>query len=209
MPHVHRRRLAIALGLLTLVVLGVLAGAFWPTRTRATAPATLPAAGSPELARRVEAGRYVATASDCIACHSTPGGRPFAGGLSLASPIGGTTRPTSRRTRMPASGAIRSTTSTAPCATASLATAARCTRPCPTHRTRGCRTVTRRRSTPSSCKASTPCLTPIGRPTSPARCRCAGPWRSGARPSLRRWRSRRASRRRGTGETCRWRAGPT
>ena len=71
-----------------MVVLGVLAGAFWPTRTRATAPATLPAAGSPELARRVEAGRYVATASDCIACHSTPGGRPFAGGLSLALQIG-------------------------------------------------------------------------------------------------------------------------
>ena len=33
-------------------------------------------------------GRYVATASDCIACHTAPGGAPMAGGLPLATPIG-------------------------------------------------------------------------------------------------------------------------
>jgi mono/diheme cytochrome c family protein len=35
-----------------------------------------------------EAGRAVAIASDCIACHSVPGGKPFAGGLPMATPIG-------------------------------------------------------------------------------------------------------------------------
>ena len=36
----------------------------------------------------VDAGRYVAVAADCAACHTTPDGKPFAGGLPLASPIG-------------------------------------------------------------------------------------------------------------------------
>jgi mono/diheme cytochrome c family protein len=33
-------------------------------------------------------GKYVATASDCIACHTAPGGAPMAGGLALSTPIG-------------------------------------------------------------------------------------------------------------------------
>ena len=36
----------------------------------------------------VERGRYLATAGDCIACHSVPGGKPMAGGLALATPLG-------------------------------------------------------------------------------------------------------------------------
>jgi alcohol dehydrogenase (quinone), cytochrome c subunit len=36
----------------------------------------------------IERGRYLATASDCVACHTASGGQPFAGGLALASPIG-------------------------------------------------------------------------------------------------------------------------
>ncbi len=36
----------------------------------------------------IERGRYLATAGDCIACHSAPGGKPMAGGLSLATPLG-------------------------------------------------------------------------------------------------------------------------
>ena len=38
--------------------------------------------------RAVERGRYLATAGDCIACHSAPGGKPMAGGLALATPLG-------------------------------------------------------------------------------------------------------------------------
>jgi mono/diheme cytochrome c family protein len=40
---------------------------------------------SAELIRR---GEYVARLSDCVACHSTPNSKPFAGGLEMATPLG-------------------------------------------------------------------------------------------------------------------------
>lgn len=36
----------------------------------------------------IERGRYLATAGDCVACHTAPGGKSMAGGLALASPLG-------------------------------------------------------------------------------------------------------------------------
>lgn len=36
----------------------------------------------------VERGRYLATAGDCGACHTASGGKPMAGGLAVATPIG-------------------------------------------------------------------------------------------------------------------------
>jgi mono/diheme cytochrome c family protein len=36
----------------------------------------------------VERGRYLATAADCAACHTKPGGKPFAGGVALHTPFG-------------------------------------------------------------------------------------------------------------------------
>ena len=33
-------------------------------------------------------GQYAMYASDCMACHTAPGGQPFAGGLAIASPMG-------------------------------------------------------------------------------------------------------------------------
>lgn len=39
-------------------------------------------------AATVERGRYLATASDCIACHTAHKGVPLAGGLSMSSPVG-------------------------------------------------------------------------------------------------------------------------
>lgn len=36
----------------------------------------------------VGGGEYVARASDCVACHSIPGGKAFAGGLKMGTPIG-------------------------------------------------------------------------------------------------------------------------
>jgi mono/diheme cytochrome c family protein len=33
-------------------------------------------------------GEYLATAGDCVACHTAPKGKPFAGGLPLATPLG-------------------------------------------------------------------------------------------------------------------------
>lgn len=39
-------------------------------------------------ARANEKGEYLARAGDCVACHSVPGGRAFAGGLKMATPVG-------------------------------------------------------------------------------------------------------------------------
>lgn len=36
----------------------------------------------------VQRGRYLATAADCVACHSVPGGKAYAGGLAFALPFG-------------------------------------------------------------------------------------------------------------------------
>ncbi len=36
----------------------------------------------------IRRGEYLAKAADCGACHTAPGGRPFAGGLAIDSPVG-------------------------------------------------------------------------------------------------------------------------
>jgi len=48
------------------------------------APALAQDAGADLTAK----GRYLATASDCAACHTAPGGKDMAGGLAIASPVG-------------------------------------------------------------------------------------------------------------------------
>jgi mono/diheme cytochrome c family protein len=37
---------------------------------------------------QIERGRYLATLGDCTGCHTEPGGKPYAGGLALATPFG-------------------------------------------------------------------------------------------------------------------------
>lgn len=77
---------------LALVVVGVVAvgGAMAyglsGTATRDIGPGTVNLA-APD-AQLIEAGRYLAVTGDCIACHSAKGGKPFAGGLTMATPIG-------------------------------------------------------------------------------------------------------------------------
>ncbi len=44
-----------------------------------------PAAPNADL---VQHGKYLATAGDCEACHTAPGGKPFAGGLYMNTPFG-------------------------------------------------------------------------------------------------------------------------
>ncbi|NEU11041.1 c-type cytochrome [Methylobacterium sp. BTF04] len=39
-------------------------------------------------AELIKRGAYLATAGDCVACHSAPGGKPFAGNYVLNTPIG-------------------------------------------------------------------------------------------------------------------------
>src|SRR5580700_11222237 len=51
---------------------------------------TSSAAGAVDLQsfETVQRGRYLATAADCAACHTKPGGKPFAGGVALQTPFG-------------------------------------------------------------------------------------------------------------------------
>jgi mono/diheme cytochrome c family protein len=42
----------------------------------------------PQSYETIERGRYLATVGDCAACHTAPGGKPFAGGLAIATPFG-------------------------------------------------------------------------------------------------------------------------
>lgn len=43
---------------------------------------------APPTDAQVKQGEYLARAGDCAACHTAPDGKPFAGGLPLASPVG-------------------------------------------------------------------------------------------------------------------------
>ena len=36
----------------------------------------------------IERGKYLAAAADCVACHTVPGGEPFAGGVEFKLPFG-------------------------------------------------------------------------------------------------------------------------
>jgi mono/diheme cytochrome c family protein len=99
-------RITIARKLIALVVLVAIAGGAWlmlrsrdPTDFaggkrvdladfRGTNPTGVPTslAGSDLLAR----GEYLTRAADCAACHTAPGGKPFAGGLAFKLPMIGT-----------------------------------------------------------------------------------------------------------------------
>jgi mono/diheme cytochrome c family protein len=47
------------------------------------------AADTPDqTATVIKRGEYLATAADCGACHTAPGGKPFAGGLAISTPLG-------------------------------------------------------------------------------------------------------------------------
>ncbi len=66
----------------------------------------------------VSRGEYVARLSDCVACHSLADGKPFAGGLEMATPLGAIHATNITPTATPASVATAWPTSTVPCATA-------------------------------------------------------------------------------------------
>ena len=48
------------------------------------------AASDPGL---IAKGKYIARLADCAACHTRPGGKPFAGGLAIDTPFGSVTSP--------------------------------------------------------------------------------------------------------------------
>ncbi len=67
-----------------MLFVGALIFALLPTHTRSIAAGQAAAAD----AASIERGRYLAVAADCTACHTAPGGKPFAGGLAIDSPLG-------------------------------------------------------------------------------------------------------------------------
>ncbi len=47
-----------------------------------------PAAAEEKSFGNIERGRYLTTVGDCVACHTVPGGTPFAGGRPVETPFG-------------------------------------------------------------------------------------------------------------------------
>jgi len=58
------------------------------TRPDPTPGAAPVLAGAPASASQITRGEYLAKAADCVACHTVPGGKPFAGGLPFKLPFG-------------------------------------------------------------------------------------------------------------------------
>jgi len=87
------------LGWVTLISLAVLAiGVVWDnwgdlllqTPTTATQTTATEATQTPQAsAAQIEQGRYLALAGNCMACHTTRGGTPLAGGRRIDTPFGG------------------------------------------------------------------------------------------------------------------------
>src|SRR5476651_863640 len=84
----HQHRVAGA------VVAGLCVGIFGLANPAHAQDAAPPASASPTAAPAspeaalIEKGKYLATAGDCISCHTRPGGDEFAGGLPLKTPFG-------------------------------------------------------------------------------------------------------------------------
>ncbi|HVE08975.1 MAG TPA: cytochrome c [Paraburkholderia sp.] len=67
--------------------LGASLGAALMVGLSSTASYAQPATGAADQAL-VARGEYLAKAGDCVACHSAPRGKPFAGGLPMTTPMG-------------------------------------------------------------------------------------------------------------------------
>ena len=72
---------AVVLGVLTLVLLYFIRPGLLP---RTPGAARAPDATTQVISR----GEYLARAGDCVACHSAPGGKQFAGGRAMPTPFG-------------------------------------------------------------------------------------------------------------------------
>lgn len=90
MAHTPRwiRALFAGTGLIALgsIALSLGGGASWAQGDANVSKKVAPGSG-PQTAQ-VAHGRYIATAADCVACHTAPDGQPFAGGYALKTPFG-------------------------------------------------------------------------------------------------------------------------
>jgi mono/diheme cytochrome c family protein len=73
-PYLLKNARAMAVGSLAAVAL-------WVSPASAQSPAT-------DKASIVARGEYLAQAGDCVACHTAPGGKLFAGGRAMPTPFG-------------------------------------------------------------------------------------------------------------------------
>jgi cytochrome c553 len=81
----NRRRTLITVG--ALGVVGAISAAcffFWPASIEAVQATDAQPTGSALVAK----GEYLTKAADCAACHTAPGGKPFAGGRAFELPFG-------------------------------------------------------------------------------------------------------------------------
>jgi mono/diheme cytochrome c family protein len=70
---------ALAAGALSIAVVAF--AIFWPAKSTLSNTDAGPAAS-------LELAEYSTRLSDCVACHSVPNGKPFAGGLAMGTPLG-------------------------------------------------------------------------------------------------------------------------
>jgi mono/diheme cytochrome c family protein len=81
----RRLRLAIIGAVIAVFVIGAGAFAAWRLYDRDPDIPVADIRPTPELIAR---GEYLVKAADCAACHNSPGGKPFAGGLAFKLPFG-------------------------------------------------------------------------------------------------------------------------
>lgn len=80
------KRMKKVLWVLLLAVVAAVGGLYWAgTRDDAS---TGPAAAAADAATLLERGRYLALAGNCMACHTSRGGKALAGGTPIPTPFG-------------------------------------------------------------------------------------------------------------------------
>ncbi len=79
-----RRPFFIPAGVALAALVAVVAFLLWPAALPRAIVSASQLTGVPLIAR----GRYLATAADCVACHTAPGGASFAGGRAFKLPFG-------------------------------------------------------------------------------------------------------------------------
>ena len=81
----RRKRVGYPLAAISCIVLiGAVLFFFSPHRLDLVSPSAAQPTGNALIAR----GKYLTMAADCAACHTTEGGKPFAGGLAFKLPFG-------------------------------------------------------------------------------------------------------------------------
>lgn len=78
------RHLRLIVAVLAVGLVGAGLFFFWPHPLDPVNPSASQPMGDALIAR----GRYLTTAADCAACHTTKGGQPFAGGVAFKLPFG-------------------------------------------------------------------------------------------------------------------------